>query len=195
MGATAGERASDNGGALRRHFLGWQCRIRQHAVRHNGGRPGTGMRPRLLAADGEELAPAVTVLIVPREPAESIALFRYQVMRTHDPAQRYQRAVEILSSTYFQHPAEFSDVMTAAFGPGSVLAATLVEQRACILEFAQFNQNYRIPCTVGALAADDPSFVATFWHNCLFNSSLPGDVSILSFEPDWPAAAADPPTI
>jgi hypothetical protein len=31
--------------ALRDHFLGWQCRIRQYAVRHGGGRPSSGMRP------------------------------------------------------------------------------------------------------------------------------------------------------
>ena len=33
--------------ALRDHFLGWQCRLRQLAVREAGGRPTSGMRPEL----------------------------------------------------------------------------------------------------------------------------------------------------
>jgi hypothetical protein len=28
---------TDAGAALRRHFLGWQCRIRQHAMRREAG--------------------------------------------------------------------------------------------------------------------------------------------------------------
>ena len=31
---------------IRDHFLGWQCRIRQIAMRQEGGRPSPGMRPR-----------------------------------------------------------------------------------------------------------------------------------------------------
>ena len=31
--------------ALKRHFLGWQCRIRQHVMRDGGGRPSPGMCP------------------------------------------------------------------------------------------------------------------------------------------------------
>ncbi len=183
----------DDGATLRRHFLGWQCRIRQHAVRHDGGRPGPGMRPRVLDPDGGELAPAVTVLIVPREPRESTALFHHQVKRTNDPALRYERAIEILSATYFQRPEDFSGTLTASFAPGSALATDLAARAACVLEFAQFNQRYRLDCKVSVLAQDDPAHAATFWHNSLFNSSLPGDVAILAFEPDWPAAEADPP--
>ena len=35
--------------ALRDEFIGWQCRIRQIAVREGGGRPSSGMRPRVVA--------------------------------------------------------------------------------------------------------------------------------------------------
>ena len=71
---------------LRDDFLAWQCRIRQIAMRQDGGRPSPGMRPRLLDRDGRELAPALTVLIVPRDPAESTAFFRFQVLQDRRPA-------------------------------------------------------------------------------------------------------------
>ena len=63
-------------------FLGWQCLIRQSAMREDGGRPSPGMRPRVLDTAGRELAPALTVLLIPKEPEESTAFFRFQVMKT-----------------------------------------------------------------------------------------------------------------
>ena len=53
---------------LRDDFVAWQCRIRQIAMRQDGGRPSPGMRPRVLDASGGEIAPALTVLLVPRDP-------------------------------------------------------------------------------------------------------------------------------
>ncbi len=38
--------------ALRDHFLGWQCRLRQMAVRDAGGRPTSGLRPLPFGAIG-----------------------------------------------------------------------------------------------------------------------------------------------
>jgi hypothetical protein len=179
--------------ALRDHFMGWQCRIRQHAVRQDGGRPGPGMRPRVLGGDRSVLAEAVTVLIVPREPAETVYRFRHLARRTHDPAERFQKAIETLGEAYFQRPREFSDQMTGLFGPQSELAAGLLAQQSCVLEFRQFSQAYRIPCAVAELAQADPAWQHTFWHNFLFNPALPPDPRILAFAPHWAEAQAEPP--
>ena len=179
--------------ALRDHFLGWQCRIRQHAVRQESGRPAPGMRPRVLAADGEELAQAITLLILPRDLTETIYRFRHLARRTHDPAERFQKAVEILSESYFQRPREFSDQMTGLFGPRSDVAARLLGGEGCVLEFAQFSQCYRLPCGVSELSPDQPQWQHTYWHNFLFNPNLPPDPRILAFAPHWAEAQADPP--
>src|SRR5690242_15213949 len=66
--------------ALKQQFLGWQCRIRQLAVREGGGRPSAAMRPRVLTGDGEEVAPGIIVLIAESEPEESTSLFRHQFL-------------------------------------------------------------------------------------------------------------------
>jgi len=175
--------------ALRDEFLGWQCRIRQLSARQGGGRPTAGMRPRVLSPRGDELAPGITLLIVEDDPGESTALFRHQYLKTNDPIERYEKIVEILAAGFFQHPTGFSDVMTALFGPGSAVAAGLLNHRGCVLEFEQYAQAYSLPCKVAELATDDAFFQATYWHNRLFNPKMPPGVRILSFTPDWTHAA------
>jgi hypothetical protein len=49
---------------------------------------------------------------------------------------------ELLSAAYFQHPKNFSDEMTAPFGPASELPATLLHLGRCVLEFEQFTEAY-----------------------------------------------------
>ncbi len=171
--------------ALRDRFIGWQCRLRQMAVREAGGKPSAGMRPQVLSPVGDELAAAITVLIVPADPGDSVQLFRYQVLRTEDPVERYDKGLEFLAANYFQQPREFSDVMTALFAANSELADQLLKLGQCRLIFAQYNQSYRVPCSVVQFAQDDPHFQATFWHNRLYNPNLPAGVRVLGFEPDW----------
>src|SRR2546421_12920427 len=82
--------------ALRDEFIGWQCRLRQLAVRQEGGRPSAGMRPRVLSPTGDELAAGIIVLIVPAQPEETIKLFRHHGLETHDPAEGWGKALQIL---------------------------------------------------------------------------------------------------
>lgn len=181
--------------ALRDHFLGWQCRLRQLSVRQAGGRPTSGMRPELrLGAEGPSLG-AITTLILRREPGEATAQFRHMVRKTQDPAERYDAALKMLAAAYYQRPQEFSDQLTALFGPDSELAARVLAVGRCVLVFAQYSQRYTLPCTVRALAEDDPAFQGTYWHNALFNPTLPGGVQVLGFQPDWARAEAEPPAV
>jgi len=174
---------------LRAEFIGWQCRLRQLSARQGGGRPSAGMRPRALTLAGDEIAPAVVVLISEIEPENSTQQFRYQYLRTQDPNERYDKVLEFLQGPYFQRPAVFSDVLTALFGQGSELAAHLLAHERCVLEFEQYAQSYRIPCAVTRLPPAHPRHQATFWHNRLFNEHLPPGVEVLAFSPDWAHAA------
>ena len=84
--------------ALCREFIGWQCRLRQLAARQEGGRPSSGMRPRVTTREGDELSPGIVTLIVESEPQVSTELFRYQYLKTHDPNERFDKVLEILQS-------------------------------------------------------------------------------------------------
>lgn len=178
--------------ALRDHFLGWQCRIRQLAVRQAGGRPTSGMRPQVTMANEGRPLGAITVLIVKRSPEVATAEFRHMARRTHDPAERYDSALKALAATYYQQPREFSDHLTALFGPQAALADRLLRAKHCTLLFEQYSQRYRIPCEVKSLPEAHPAFQATYWHNSLFNPALPPGVRVLAFRPDWAHAEADP---
>lgn len=177
----------------RDHFLSWQCRLRQLAVRRFGGRPSPGMRPQVLMEDGRQAAPAITVLLHHREPAEATDMFRHIVRRTHDPKERYDRALKLLAAAHYQRPQAFSDAMTASFASDSDLAARLVAGGSCVLAFREDSTDCRVPCAIARLDEAAPAWQATYWHNAMFSPHLPGEITILSFTPDWTAAEIDPP--
>jgi hypothetical protein len=177
---------------LRDQFLAWQCRIRQIAMREHGGRPSPGMRPRVLSGRGREITPALTVLILPAEPEEAISFFRFQVMRSADPRDLYERGLAYLQADYFQDPAAFSDRLSAIFPGGSPLAASLIEKGKCVLLFEQFGQGYHLPCAVYDLEPGDQAREAAVWHNRLFNPALPEMVHVVAFQPDWASARSLP---
>jgi hypothetical protein len=175
--------------AIREHFLAWQCRIRQGAMREHGGRPSPGMRPRVVAA-GREMSPALTVLMIPKRPEESTAFFRFQVMKTPDPRDVYERALAFLQADFFQNPETFSDRLATVLPRDAALAAALLDAGACALEFVQSGQSYRIAAEVRALKSGHAAREAAIWHNRLFNPALPGTVHVLEFRPDWLSARA-----
>ena len=177
---------------MRDHFVGWQCRIRADAMRRRSGQPSSGMCPQVLTAAGEELAPAVTTLLVRREPESFAPEFRHLARRTHDPRDRREAALALLAERYYQHARDFSDLLTATFAADSALANDLIREGRCVLAFAQDRQRYRLPCTVALLGRDDPRREETWWHNALFNPQLPPDVPVLAFAPRWLEADADP---
>jgi hypothetical protein len=148
------------------------------------------MRPRVTTPEGAELSPGIVVLLNKQDPADTIKLFRHQVLKTFDPIERYDKALEIMAASYFQHPGEFSDVMTALFGPDSALARRLAAAFRCDLEFSQFGQIYRLPCTVARCAEEDEAFQATYWHNRLYNDAMPAGVQVPAFTPDWARASS-----
>ena len=176
---------------LRDQFLAWQCRIRQIAMRQDGGRPSPGMRPRILDASGVELAPALTVLLVPEEPGESTAFFQFQVMRGGDPRDLYERVLGFLQADFFQQPQRFNDRLTAVLPADSQLGDRLIADGTCTLLFEQFGQIYRFRCAVASLLGGDPRREASLWHNRAFNPALPDEVLVLEFRPDWPSAVTN----
>lgn len=178
--------------ALRDHFLGWQCRIRQLAVRQFDGQPMPAMQPAVWSRKGRLLSERMTVLLVKADPAESTAYFRHQLQRTHEHAEARQAGLAYLAADYYQDPLSFSDGMTALFAAASPLAAAIVAARTVLLDFDQFSQRYRIFCRVRQLDPDDPARQATLWHNRLFNPNLAGDAAMLAFKPEWKSAEADP---
>jgi hypothetical protein len=185
-------RMAEQQALLREHFLGWQCRIRQMAMRERGGRPSEGMRPLVtLAGQSEPLGQIITVM-VKRDPEETTTQMQHIVRRTQDPLLRLEDGMKVLQAGYYQQARGFSDRLTALFAPESEAARDLVHHGAGRLDFAQFSQSYRLPCKVLQLDQREPAWQATYWHNALFNPNLPPGVKVLEFQPDWAHAQAEP---
>jgi len=169
----------------REEFLRWQCRIRQIAMREEGGRPSCGMQASVWLGGGVQLIEAMNMLLVQGEPSESTAFFQFQVKKSHDPKQVLEKGLQYLQSTYYHHAPSFRDEMTALFPARSIMANQLIEAGQCLLVFEQFNQVFKLVCTTRKLEADEDGWQATYWHNHMFNANLPGDASIIGFTPDW----------
>lgn len=157
-------------------------------MREDGGRPSPGMCPRIVDGEGAVLADRIIVLLIRENPDESTAFLKFQVQKHHAPEDIYKKSLTFLQSTHYHRAIEFNDEMTALFSPGSALAERLLIEGKCRLEFEQFNQSYVVPCRVRQLSLQEPAAQATIWHNRVFNPSLPDDVELLGFQPDWEEA-------
>ena len=80
---------------MKRAFLGWQCRLRQIAVREEDGRPTPGMRPQFDFSEDGQFANAITVLIVRVDAFADASQFRHLVLRSQDPAERLAQPIEL----------------------------------------------------------------------------------------------------
>lgn len=176
--------------ALREHFLKWQCKARQNAVRRNAGRPSESMCPGVVVDKSTLIQ--IIVLINKHEHCSTVPEFRHMVRRTQDPKKRYDSGLEFLAAEYYQDKREFTDQLTALFGPDEPLVNYLEKQGTCTLEFNQTRQYFSLPCEVINLDADSYLYQATYWHNQLFNPFMPPGIQVVAFKPDWTLAVAEP---
>ena len=190
LASQLGQSFSDH--PLRMGFLRWQCRVRQMAMRDNEGRPDDAIMPDvILPGEAEPLGAIITLLN--KSPGYSVTPeLQHMAAKTNDPAQRRDQALRFLSATYYQKAAEFSDIMTATFPPGSAGAAQIHEAGRCRLVFDAYAQKFDLDCKVWRLAPHNLLHQATMAHNRLFNPTLPPDTEVLGFEPDWAASSSDP---
>ena len=175
--------------ALREEFVRWQCQLRKDSMRHAGGRPSQGMCPQVLDSEGQTLADSVKLLLGRSDAAAIAKLFQFQVKRTEDPLERYEKAVTALSAEYYQNPRNFDGVMTGLFSERTPLLQQLLREGHCVLVFNEHTHGYRVPCQVSGLEMRDPLFQLTYWHNAMFNPHLPPDVAVAAFVPEWSHAA------
>jgi len=177
---------------LRSAFLKWQCRVRQIAMRDFEGRPDDGMMPAVFLPEQDGPMGHIITLLN-KTPGFSVTTeMQHMAAKTNDPAQRRDQALRFLSATYYQKAAEFSDILTATFPPGSPGAAQLRKAEHVQLVFEAYAQRFDLTCKVWRLASKNPLYQATMAHNRLFNPGLHPDTVVLGFEPDWSASTSEP---
>lgn len=182
-----------SGHPLRTRFFGWQCRLRQMAMRENQGRPDDGVMPAVMLPGEEAPLGHIITLINKTQAFDVTPELRHMARRTQEEAQRRDKALQFFSEAYYQKPETFSDGLTATFAPQSQGAALIKEASRCRLVFEAFSQRFDLDCGVLRLEPEDYLYQATWWHNLLFNPSLHPDTIILAFLPDWDSSGESPP--
>ena len=190
VAAQLGQSYSDH--PLRKGFMKWQCHVRQIAMRERDGRPDDAIMPDVYLP-GEDEALGAVITLINKAPGYSVTPeLQHMAAKTNDPAQRRDQALRFLSATYYQKAAEFSDILTATFPPGSPGAAQIHAAKQCRLVFEAYSQRFDLECKVWRLAPHNLLHKATIAHNILFNPGMPPDTEVLGFEPDWGSSSSDP---
>lgn len=169
---------------IRYNFIGWQCRLRQIAMREAKGQPSSGMCPKCFSTDGRYLG-QIVVLLVRKKPVHDVSQLKHIFLTTQDPFIRYQNALRHLSAGYYQSPQEFSHEITALFDTSMMLPTTLISSGGCILEFSQYSATYRLRASIRRLETSELFYQFTYWHNSCFNQKMPETIQVLSFSLDW----------
>jgi hypothetical protein len=166
-----------------KRFISWQCRLRKMSVRELGGRPSAGMTAGVYSIKGGDEQVSLQFLIVKSDSKSQSSEFSHIIRKTPDPTEWVKNGLRILSERHYQDDFNFSNQLTALFGLESASADALVEAGQCHLKFKQDSIDYAFEFDVQELSADDDAYLATYWHNRLFNPTLPGKVRVLGFTP------------
>ena len=92
---------------LRDTFLRWQCRVRQIAMRENMGHPDDAITPELTLPGETEPTRHIITVLSKAPPFSKTPELQHMVKRTHDPAQRREKAVRFFSEIYYQKELEW----------------------------------------------------------------------------------------
>ncbi len=166
-----------------KRFISWQCRLRKMSMRELGGRPTPGMSAGVYRVSGDAEKGRLNFLIVKQESEFLNTELKHIIRKTQDSAERLKNGLRILSERHYQDDFNFSDELTALFGLDSALADALMEAGECQLKFSENSIQYAFEFSVREIQQQDSVHQATYWHNHLFNPSMPGRVRILGFNP------------
>lgn len=164
-------------------FIAWQCRLRKLSMRERDGRPSAGMSAGVYSVSGGDEQSRLNFLIVRKDCSTRTDEFRHIVRKTPDPSEWVKNGLRILAEMHYQENEQFDNRLTALFSLDSGLATALLEAGQCHLKFAEGSVDHAFDFDVEALGAGDEYFEATYWHNRLFNPTLPGNVQVLGFSP------------
>ena len=164
-------------------FIAWQCRLRKQSMRELDGRPTAGMSAGIYSISGGDEQGRLNFLIVRKDSGPRTDEFRHVVRKTPDSREWLKNGLRILAELHYHETDQFENRLTALFSLDSSVADALLAAGQCHLKFVENSVDYAFDFDVESLAEDHELFQATYWHNRLFNPTLPGQVRVLGFTP------------
>ena len=165
-------------------FVNWQCLLRQRNFRKFSGKPSEGTIASIIDKKSNEEIVGLRSILVEKKSLNTSKFFEFMVKKTHDPEERFLKAVKYFSAEYFENSKIFDGSFSATFPNNSKMVKTLLKKRKLNVQFFESTIGFNFTVNVQKLKKNDTIWKFTFYHNCFFNSSLDENIEILFFIPD-----------
>ena len=149
-----------------------------------GGKPSEGTSALLLDLKTNTKISMIRSVLVEKNCLNTAKMFEFMIKKTHDPEERFSKAVKFFASDYYNTPKNFDGSFTATFPLHSDLIKKILNKKKCIVEFFERDTGFYFPVNISKLKKTDTKWIYTFWHNSFFNSELTNNIDILYFSPE-----------
>ena len=94
------------------NFVVWQCSLRQRNFKLFGGKPSEGTSAVLLDAKTSNEITKIRSVLIEKDCLNTAKMFEFMIKKTHDPEERFSKAVKFFSSDYYNTPENFDGSFT-----------------------------------------------------------------------------------
>ena len=165
-------------------FVIWQCSLRQRNFRMFSGKPSEGTEALILDNKSSKEIAKIRSVLIEKKSLNTAKMFEYMNKKTHDPEERFSRAVKFFAYEHYNNPKNFDGSFTATLPFNSDLIRKILKKKKCIVEFFERDTGFHFPVYISKLKKTDTKWMYTFWHNSFFNSELTNNIDILYFSPE-----------
>lgn len=166
------------------NFVVWQCSLRQRNFRMFGGKPSNGTSVLLLDLKTNSKISMIRSVLIEKDCLNTAKMFEFMIKKTHDPKERFSKAVKFFALEYYNTPENFDGSFTATFPFNSNLVKKILKNKKCTVEFFERDTGFCFPVYISLLKKTDTKWKYTFLHNSFFNSELNNNIDILYFSPE-----------
>ena len=164
-------------------FVIWQCSLRQRNFRMFSGKPSEGTIANLIDVKTNKEITKVKSVLVEKNCLNTSKMFEFIYRQTHDPETRFDKAVKLFSSEYYNSPINFDGSFTATFSYKSKISKKLLKNKIVDVQFFEKETGFNFKVNISKLKKADAKWQYTFWHNSFFNTNLNEKIEILNFKP------------
>ncbi len=166
------------------NFITWQCILRQRNFRKFSGKPSEGTVASIYDKNSKDEIANLRSVLVEKELLNSAKMFEFMYKKTHDPEERFLKAVKYFASEYFENSKIFDGSFSATLPSNSKILKTLLKKNKFNVQFFESTTGFNFNVNIRRLKKSDPIWKFTFYHNCFFNPSLDENIEILFFKPE-----------
>ena len=164
-------------------FIVWQCSLRQRNFRMFNGKPSDGIIALILDNKSNKEIASLRSVLIEKNSLNTAKMFEFMIKKTHDPEERFSKAIKFFASDYYNTPKNFDGSFTATFSYQSNIAKKILKKKKCNVQFFERETGFQFKVLINKLKKNDAEWKYTFCHNSFFNPGLSENIEILYFSP------------